>query len=422
MPRPVLRQIALDRLSSPERLDRPVRLVSPLTWLGLGVLVAAIIAVGVWAVVVQAPVKVASRGILLETSGLLEITASKPGRIDTLDLRPGQTLVAGDTVAIIGQPDLARQIDQAAARLDAARERTARLDRFHAESRVRKMEADRERSETIAATQALLRDRLELLDEQLASTRLMVDQRALPRDRLLEVEVDVADVRERLAILDDEAALIRLRRLDREAERSNELLDQRLDVEDLEREHARLTRLLAERRVIASPYAGTVVEVMVDAGEVVQPGTALATVQPAADGDAGRLYALLFVPAQDGKQVRPGMAVELAPSTVRRETHGYLLGQVAEVAPLPATVAGIRRRLRNDELVRQLTGTGAPFEARIELLTDEASADGWRWSSSRGPAVALNAGTLVEGGIIVRRVRLAGLLIPGLDRLVSHNP
>lgn len=419
MNRQIVRQAALERLSSPEGLDRPTRLVGSGAWLALLVLVVAMTGAILWSITASAPVKVMSQGVMLEDGGLLDIRSSESGRLTALPLVPGTVVRSGDVVARIAQPELTRKVANARGRLEAAQNRYARLKSFFDESRGREQRADGERLETINETINLLTERLRLLEEKLASVRKLIASKALPSDRLIGVYIEVSDARERIATLEDEAASIRLRRLDRESERRIQLLDQRLAIEDLEREHLRLEALLDERGKVLSPYDGRVVEVKVNVGDVLASTTALATVAPHGVAGSGELYGLLYIPPTEGKQVQPGMRVEIAPSTVRREEFGYLKGEVVSIAPLPASLEGMRRQLQNDQLVRQLSGSGAPFEARVRLEKDASTPSGYAWSSSRGPVLEINAGTLFEGRVIVRRIRLLSLLAPGLERFIG---
>ncbi|MCB1741382.1 MAG: NHLP bacteriocin system secretion protein, partial [Gammaproteobacteria bacterium] len=394
-------------------------------WSALLVCVLAIGAALVWGLSATAPVKVSSQGVMLAAGGLVDIRASEAGRLTTLLLEPGTRVSRGELVARLAQPELARELANAEGRLQAARDRHARLQRFFDESRAREQQADAERLQTVRQTTALLEERLALLENKLANVRKLISTRALARDELIDVHIEVSDTRERIALLDDEAAEIRLRRLDKDSERRIQLLDQGLVVDDLERERLRLAELLQSRSEVRSPYTGQVVEVKVNAGDVLTPATALATVAPDDGADpaagAGELYGLLYVPPTEGKRVREGMRVEVAPSTVRREEYGYMHGEVVSIAPLPASLEGMRRRLQNDQLVRQLSGSGAPFEARVRLRRDPATPSGFAWSSSRGPDTAINAGTLFEGRVIVRRVRLLSLLAPQLEQLLGGD-
>jgi HlyD family secretion protein len=129
------------------------------------------------------------------------------------------------------------------------------------------------------------------------------------------------------------------------------------------------------------------------------------------------LVAVLYVPPQEGKKVRAGLPVYLAPSTVKKEEYGYLRGTVRSVAEIPSSQEGMSKTLKNQQLVNQLAGHGAPFEVVVELERDAETPSGFRWTSSRGPSIDINTGTLTAAEVTVRQVRLISLLIPALQAL-----
>ena len=102
------------------------------------------------------------------------------------------------------------------------------------------------------------------------------------------------------------------------------------------------------------------------------------------------------------------------PGRHERAQYGYILGRVISVAPLPATTAGMRRVLRNDQLVEQLRVGGAPIEVRVALIRDPATRTGFAWSASKGPASDVSVGTLAEGRVAVDYIPVIAWLIPGL--------
>jgi HlyD family secretion protein len=162
--------------------------------------------------------------------------------------------------------------------------------------------------------------------------------------------------------------------------------------------------------VIRSPQAGRITEVKVVAGDVVAAGAALATIAPTEGKDT--LLALLYVPATEGKRIEVGMPAEITPTTVERAVYGHIPGSVVSVAPLPATPEGMRRVLRNDQLVQQLIASGAPIEVRVALDRNIANASGFDWSASKGPDAQISAGSIVEGQVVVDRTPVIGWLIP----------
>ncbi|NEX19727.1 NHLP bacteriocin system secretion protein [Thiorhodococcus mannitoliphagus] len=414
--RQIFRQAALDRLASSEHLDQPMRLVGGAGWLVLLALGVAILGAILWSATATAPVKVKARGILIAAGGLDQIVASVPGRLLTLDIRPGDAVAVGDLVAQVEQGELRRELETARARLEDARAQFRELEVFHRDKEARERLLETERLGTIAQTRRLLEERLVLLDKKHASVSKLVEKRVITDDELIEVQLGLSDVRERLAELDDEQKAIALRKEERAGEDKLTMLEKRLRIQESERSVERLEARLGEQGRLLSAHAGRVLEVMVGAGDVVQPGETLATVAPVG-GAREHLVAFAYVKPTDGKRVRPGMDVEVLPSAFRPEEFGYLRGRVEQVSELPATRAGMRRLLKNEQLVQDLTTAGAPFQVRVALLEDAATPSGYQWSSSRGPDARINAGMLIEARVIVDRERLLILAVPQVERL-----
>jgi HlyD family secretion protein len=138
----------------------------------------------------------------------------------------------------------------------------------------------------------------------------------------------------------------------------------------------------AENRAVyvTSPYAGRVVELGVTEGSMVASGAPLLSVE-----QPGRsLEAILYLPSTDAKKLGPGMPVQLAPASVKREEYGLLLGHVATVSAYPATPAGMQRVLGSEELARALAANGQPVEIRVELDPNPATSSGYQWTSMLG--------------------------------------
>ncbi len=415
----IYRQAALDRLASPERLDAPARLVGGAEKLTLVAFILALGAALFWAVTARAPVTVEANGILIDRAGLVEISADRAGQLENFSLEPGAVVEAGVVVARLSQSDLRRDLDAAKARLDDARQRYERFERFFTEQKRREETSDAARSATISQTLDVLRERVTLLNERVAKTEELFAKKVVVQDRVLEAQIAAADARERVSALEEEALRLDLTSVERESERRITLLDEALNVEAEEREVDRLTSRLADRQVIRSAHSGRVVEVKVNAGDVVQPGDALATLAPL-EG-AGELEAVFYAPPSEGKRIEAGMIAEVSPGAVEREVFGFIRAEVASVSPLPATPEGMRRVLQNDQLVEQLSIGGAPIEVRLNLKLSPDTATGFEWSASDGPTGGVNAGTLLEGKVVVEERPLLDLMLPGATATLSRT-
>lgn len=405
----IFRQSALDRMASPERLDAPLRLVGRPSWLLLGAIAFAIVAGLVWAIATSAPVKVSARGLLIDRTGLAEITAADAGRIERLMVAPGDTVKVGQPIATLARTDLVREIAAARANLADAEARYARLQSFYAAQGSRQAGADSVRLSTIAESRQALTERERYLVAKAAKMEALIVRGFIKRDDLVNLQIDLAEVRERLASLGESALRVRIDANQRNGETGLALLDEQRTIDEQQRTIARLSAQLADQQSVRATQAGVITEVKVNAGDVIAAGSALVTLSPT----DGSLVALLYIPAADGKRIMPGMAAEIAPTTVERAVFGHIPGKVIAVAPLPATAEGLRRVLRNDQLVQELLVGGAPIEVRVALDRDRANASGFVWSASKGPRTQVSAGSPVEGRVVVERTRMIRWLIPG---------
>ncbi|WP_293675866.1 NHLP bacteriocin system secretion protein [uncultured Phenylobacterium sp.] len=406
----IYRKAALDRLGSPERLDAPLTLVGRPAWLLLAAFAAALVGALGWAFATQAPVRVAASGILIDRTGLAEIVAGDDGRIEQLMVGPGDRVSAGQPIATIARPELRREIAEARSKLADAQARYDRLQGFYGAQGSRQQGADTVRLATLAQSRRALTERAAYLEQKARQMASLVERGFLQRDKLVDVQIELAEVRERIANLEESALRVGIDATTRSGERSLALLDQQRTIQEQTRAVELLSARLADQQVVRSPHAGRITELKVNAGDVVAVGAALATVAP--DDDGRSLVALLYVPTSDGKRIEPGMSAEIVPSTVEREVYGHIPGRVLSVAPLPATPEGMRKVLQNDQLVAELTAAGAPIEVRVALSRDRSNMSGFSWSASRGPKSRVSAGSTIQGKVVVDRKPVIAWLIP----------
>jgi HlyD family secretion protein len=129
--------------------------------------------------------------------------------------------------------------------------------------------------------------------------------------------------------------------------------------------------------------------------------------------------ALLYISAEHGKSVKPGMEVRLEPSTVKREEFGTMLGTVVSVSDFPITPQGMAAVLHNESLVSRFSHEGAPYAAAVRLQDDDTAFSGYRWAVGKGPNIRLTSGTLARAEITVRRQRPLDLVLPMFKRLTG---
>jgi HlyD family secretion protein len=418
----LFRDQAVVEAAAPDRYDDALRVMRPWTWaIGAALLALALVAL-IWASLVDVPIKVSGRGILLQAGGVLDIVADTDGRIENLLARPGDHVEAGHPIAMVDQSEVRLQLALAEGQAaDAVRHRRELLA-FH---RREEAAADAFRVARDAALQQnlrLLEERLDMMIQREDVLRGLSQQNLVNRDRALFARVEVFQVREQLAASRNEREQLALDQALKRTQRERETLESERRVDETTRQVEALRQRLARLGAVLSPFSGTVIEVKVNAGQVVQRGAPLMTVER--DGDSGRSppVAIVYVSAEDGKRVTEGMLVRISPSSTRREEHGFALGRLVRVAHVPSSSAGLLRRLQNDQLVRSFTAAlGTPFEVEVVLDPDPTTRSGLRWSTAKGPDFTIESGTLAEAEIAVRSVRLIGLAFPALRSWLTRN-
>ncbi|MEO1560739.1 MAG: NHLP bacteriocin system secretion protein, partial [Cyanobacteria bacterium J06632_19] len=162
-------------------------------------------------------------------------------------------------------------------------------------------------------------------------------------------------------------------------------------IKEVERNIAQLEKRVADNSKIVSTQAGCILEVTATNGQVVNPGTKIATIDT--QGSGGKMVAITYFPVKDGKKIKPGMPIQITPDTVQRERFGGIIGKVVSVSPFPITAQGAALELGNTELVNKLIAGEPRIAITAELETDESTFSGYRWSSSKGPKIKISPAT-----------------------------
>lgn len=411
----VFRKVSLDRLSSPEQLDQQIRVATPRGWVALGAVALLILSGGVWSVTGQISDKVTGSGILVKSGGVLEVVAAATGRVSDVSVSVGDSVTEGQVVAWVAQPELSDQ-------LTAARERLRNVQRAEQQSSTFASSDTRLQLENLSQQRVNLERSIQAADESLRwqLERVEVQQRLLSeglitRPTLLAAQQQVEEVRQQRRAAEAERVQLDAREL---AVR-NALADARLgggrEIGEATAEVERLEREVRAGSQIRSPYTGRVLEVMAEQGKFLQRGEPVLSLD--LTGQAIReLVGVLYVPSIHGKRLHPGMEVQIAPSTVRQEEYGMMIGRVTFVSPFPATLRGMERVVKNDQLVSELASQGAPYEVHADLQLDPTTASRYRWTSSEGPPMEIESGTVVQALVTVESQRPITKVLPLLRR------
>ncbi len=404
----IFRKVALERLSSPEQLDQLLQVTDARGWLALAALAALLATALGWGIWGSVPTEAAGAGILIRRGGVSDIVSAGSGQIDEMRVRVGDAIDKGQVVARVRQEVLLRQIRDTQAKL--ADQRGAYQESLRSaeeQKRLGRRDLEQQRANLEGSIAALAKNAA-LLADRVAAEEKLLQEGLITKQAVLATQQSLNTARDQLASQRLEENGLELKRL-----ASEQLLDQQLEarrttIQDLEIQLREADAKLTEDVSVVSPFAGRVLEQMVDRGDVITPGTPILSVEVQSE----ELMAVLFVPASDGKLIQVGMPARVSPSTVKKEEYGYMEGRVTWVAAFPSTARGMVRLLGNEALVTKLMQEGPPIQVNVALAREARTPSGYRWSSSTGPPGRISSGTLADGSVVVRQDRPLTLLLP----------
>ncbi|MFA7428678.1 MAG: NHLP bacteriocin system secretion protein, partial [Rhodospirillaceae bacterium] len=348
-PNRLFRQAALERLSSPDQLDRAIVITDVRGWIVAATVAVLLVLLVVWGFIGSIPTNVPGKGILIARDGRV-LTAMSPasGRIDTLLVALGDTVEKGQPVARIHQTDVQTRLDNTRELLS---ERTAELDRRRAaHSRERDLvraNLDQQRR-ALEQSIAAATERVQWITERLRGHKDLAAAGFTTQTQVQSIQTELSQARQVQA--DGHSALLRLQAEDNDIalRHEREMVDVQGAIADIQRTIRELETQLDRDTLIHAPAPGRVTEIRATAGAMVGTGQAVLGIESTGTKGAGGLDSVAYVATKHGKLVRPGMTVRIAPDNVRREEYGTLQGVVRSVSEFPSTREGMAAVLQND--------------------------------------------------------------------------
>jgi HlyD family secretion protein len=415
-PQRTFRAAALDRAASPEQFDHLVVITKPSDWIWAAVICLLLVAAIIWGIVGRIPTRVSGEGILISNGDrVVDAVSAAAGKLASVSVTVGDHVVKGQPIARIVQTDIEQKHSEAVAVLGEKQREHAVL-------------AARVQSELVVKNQnfAKLEDALNQVIK--ATTQrvqfLVVDVRSLEdllakgyttRKNLSDRREELTSAQQRLDDTRNQILKLRADKTDLETQRDRELRQSEFSLNEAQRQVSATEESLSQNTQVISPIEGRVVEVKISTGSVLAVGTAVVEIE----SEGNTLEAVIYIPADQGKRIKPGMQVQLEPSTVKREEFGMMLGTVETVSDFPMTPQGMTAVLHNETLVTHFSHDGAPYAAKVVLAQDEATSTGYRWAVGNGPNLRLTSGTLTRAEITTRHQRPLDLVIPLIRHLTG---
>ena len=353
-----------------------------------------------WSFVGRMPVNVTGFGVLINPGNVKVVQSQAPGLVEKVSVKPGDQLQEGDIVAVLQQPALEQLLQQAKENYDEINKTNsealeANQNQFLAQlaSIERQKQLLTEGKELSGNVNQSLEKRnqalLELAKDNLVSSEMLLQSES----SLVEIKTKMAGYDAQIQALDLSLEQAKQKNIQTEFTLKNQIDESRRAVEKMELQ-------LENNRHIRSKSGGKVMQLMVSAGTAVAFGTPVLSV--ATDESTQAMKNLCYFSVKDGKKIKPGMTIQVTPSTVKRERYGSIVGKVVSVSSFPVSQEAAMNIVGSKELAFALTGQGAMIEVETELqgASSPDSESGYEWTS-RNPPVAVSQGTTT-----VNRVRV----------------
>ncbi|MBF0286042.1 MAG: NHLP bacteriocin system secretion protein [Magnetococcales bacterium] len=416
MAKEIFRKTALERLASPEQLDLTVQVTTPKGWLALIGLIGIIVMACIWSFVGSIPTKVMGKGLLIKSGGVADVVALSTGQVATLYVETGDVVRTGQTVARIDQPELLDQINKERGKLEDLEERRKEILDLGVTNVQLQDESMKEQRNLLTSKIKSSQEKVAFIKEKLANQTKLFDQGLITKNTLLATKQELVTAEEEIKSSSSQLSQLSVNKQSVTEQKRTELFNIENQIGESERQIKILLEKLDLSSKVVSPFAGRVLEVMVGSGDFTSPGKALMSLEQTGNA-IKNLEAVIYLSPADGKRVFPGMKVQIAPSTVKQEEYGFMLGIVTAVADFPSTKEGMQRLLKNEKLVEMFTKDNAPVAIYADLIPDSRTVSGYKWSSPIGPPVEIYTGTMCDSTITVREQPPITLVMPFLKRL-----
>jgi len=369
----LFRKKALDSLSTPENLKEPMRLLNP----GLWVTLISSIGFGgfilFWAVFGTLPIRVKGRGILYSPNSMFISQPEVPARVKNILVDVGDCIGKNDTLAELDVYKLELAKNQIKKTLD-------------------KLISDSEFENRLESAQ------LNLKEKEYNRYSQLINNGAVSKMKFEEIELSFKSLKAQL--------------IKQKIRREQRILSNELEFQKLNNE-------IKKSSLITSKVDGCIVGSNVKNGQLVNPGDRVFELR--SESELSSLTSYAFLPTKDVKRLKIGQQVKITPTTIKKQRHGGITGNILTINPLAISKEDLFTKFANDSIVSKILDSKS--EPVIQITTtlnkDENSISGYDWGGSKGPNLNLTSGTMTEISVIVEQRKPITYVIPLLRDLTG---
>lgn len=404
------RKSALEKLSTPEKLDQLIKVTNRKAWIALLTIALAIGTAIVWSIFGKVKTKIDVVGII-QGGEVHEVVATSQGQLVELNVKIGSKVKKGDIIATLHQPELSQQIEDAKAILTDRNFEMGKIVSYGGQGSQLQNEFISQTRKSILGEIDSERKKLSFLYNQLESENTLLGKGLIIKSQVANTKQQIEASKNTIERLKGQMAETSSQQNNVNFDLQQKLTLQNQRIAEAKRNLEFLNERFDTQKNIRSPYDGEVVEVLTERGVVVGTGTPLFKLKNQKD-DTKKITSVLYIPSKDGKKIKKGMEALVSPSTVQPQEFGFIKGKVTYISDFPITQQGMLNSVKNDQLAKGLLAMGPLFEVHVDFEKDISSYSGFRWTSAKGPDVKIKEGTSCMGKITIYEERPVTIVVP----------
>ena len=393
-----------------QQLEQVARKIFPSSgwpWLSLFLLIIAVISVIAWAFLGTVDVNINGKGVILNRSGLFTIQSQAKGVVKKIFVQPGEQVQKGTQIAEIYDADKEILLKTTEIKIKALAEEVNRLQKQLVVEHYASQKSLSTQLNSLEFDIKILEERLQFLDKDVKKRQTLYKEGLIIKGMVEETERDISDTKIKIEEKKGEIATILFEL--QKGYRTEELKAKELELLKAKQE-ADLVRINLKHSAIYSPFEGTVLEILVNPGEVVEEGKGLVNIEFLTNQNEYLIYA--YFPSEKGKRIQVGSKVEIALSTVNQKVYGALLGRVLSVSQFAISEKAIVSEIHNKFLAGFLANKQPVIQVIAQPISDARDPSGYVWTSKKGPQIPLSTGTVGEVAATIEKIHPIYYLFP----------
>jgi HlyD family secretion protein len=384
----MFRKSSLDRLTSPDQIDRLLVIVRPPGWIALICMIVLATLFFLWSILGEIPITVTGVGVFFNPRDIQTINSESKGVVEIIHVTTGDKIQKGMELITLRNPYLSQEYEELKNKIQYAEKEIVREEEKISQRLTTRLNLERNLLQ-------IQQQKLKFLEEILSGP-----------SKDPQLKQDLFDVQMAFQVQKNEISLI-----EEGLSNPNNIEEKKWELVKLQ-EQLNTLKAHLKNLVIYAPENGIVLEINTITGQSVDMGATLIWFEKALKPDEENLV-FGFFPINQGTQVKVGMKAYIEFSAVNRELYGKMVGEVKRVLPFATSKQGeILQSIPSVQLRNFLSQNSVSTVVEVEPINNLTTPSGYQWTTPQGPPFLIPRGSLSTVSILIAEKKPITYLFP----------